>query len=117
MLTGCKNIAEAEKAGEHEVFVPAWGIRLSTEKPVRDGLKAVGIRAHDFHPDEQKNRFPVSIVREMEEPFEWISEFRYAAQAPGSPAVWWRYPKVSRTGKKQEVLGVPPGDVLLLYGE
>jgi molybdate transport system ATP-binding protein len=117
MLTGCKNIAEAEKAGEREVFVPAWGIRLAAEKPVRDGLKAVGIRAHSFDPDEPRNRFPVSIVREMEEPFEWISEFRYSEQAPGSPAVWWRYPKASRTEKKQEVLGVPPEDVLLLYGE
>lgn len=117
VLTGCKNIAEAGKAGEREVFVPAWGIRLAAEKPVRDGLKAVGIRAHSFDPDEPRNRFPVSIVREMEEPFEWIGEFRYAEQAPESPAVWWRYPKASRTEKKQEVLGVPPEDVLLLYGE
>ena len=117
VLTGCKNIAGAEKTGGQEVFVPAWNLSLVTEKPVRSGLKAVGIRAHSFDPEERANRFPVSILREMEEPFAWISEFRFAEQAPESPAVWWRYPKVSGRTAPPEALGVPPEDILLLYGE
>ena len=115
MLTGCKNIAEARKTGEWEVFVPAWGIRLATAKPVRDGLTAVGIRAHDFHPDTRENSFPVSVLQEMEEPFEWISEFRYPGQDPGSPALWWRYAREFRKAKPPERLGVDPEHVLLLY--
>ena len=117
VLTGCKNIAEAEKTGAQEVFVPAWNIHLTTEKPVRDGLKAVGIRAHDFSPEEPGNRFPVRILHEMEEPFEWISEFRYHEQEPGSPAVWWRYAREFRRDDPPGTLGVSPTKVLLLYGE
>lgn len=115
VLTGCKNIAEAQKTGEHEVIVPEWGIRLTTGKLVRDDLKAVGIRAHDFHPDTKENRFSVRILRETEEPFEWISEFRYEHQAAGSPAVWRRYPREFRTSEPPKQLGVAPADVLLLY--
>ena len=115
VLTGCKNIVEAQKTGEHEVIVPEWGIRLTTGKPVRDGLKAVGIRAHDFHPDTEENCFPVRILRETEEPFEWISEFRYEHQAAGSPPVWRRYSREFRTNEPPKQLGVAPADVLLLY--
>lgn len=115
VLTGCKNIAAAEKAGEREVLIPDWGIRLKTGKPVDDGLKAVGIRAHDFNPDQQENRIPVRILQEIEEPFEWISEFRCEGQAPESPAVWWRYPRELRREKPPEALGVSPEKILLLY--
>ena len=117
VLTGCKNIAKAEKTGEHEVFVPAWNIHLRTGKPVWDGLKSIGIRAHDFSPEEPCNRFPVRILQEMEEPFEWISEFRYHEQEPGSPAVWWRYAREFRRDDSPGALGVSPENVLLLYGE
>ena len=117
MRTGGKNIAEAKKTGEQEVFVPAWNIHLRTEKTVRDGLKAVGIRAHDFSPEESFNRFPVRVLHEMEEPFEWISEFRYDEQEPGSPTVWWRYAREFRRENPPGVLGVSPANVLLLYGE
>jgi len=115
VLTGCKNIAKAEKAGEREVFVPDWNIHLTTRSPVRDDLCAVGIRAHYFHPTVGRNCFPVRIVREMEEPFAWVSEFRYEAQTPESPALWWRYPKDKRAAGIPEKLGVSPADILLLY--
>ena len=115
ILTGCKNIVPAEKTGEREVFVPEWGIRLKTGVTVRDGLKAIGIRAHDFRPDEPGNRFPVRILQEIEEPFEWISEFRWQTQSAGSEPVWWRYSRDSRKQNPPEALGVAPADVLLLY--
>lgn len=114
-MTGCKNIAAAKKAGEREVFVPEWNIYLETGKPVRDNLQAVGIRAHDFHPDEQTNRFPVRVLQEMEEPFEWISEFLYQNQNPGSAPLWWRYPREFRCQEPPEELGVSPDHILLLY--
>ena len=114
-LTGCKNIVAARKTGEKEVFVPEWNLRLSTQKPVKDGLKAIGIRAHYFHPNTPANQFPISVVREMEEPFEWVTEFRYAGQDPNSPAVWWRYSKEKRPSKAPERLGISPANILLLY--
>ena len=115
ILTGCKNIAEAQKLDEHTVEVPAWGIRLNTAQEVKDGLKAVGIRAHYFNSSTAHNRFPVVYVEEMEEPFETIIQFRYAGQDQTSPSVWWRIPKDKRPAQFPAELGVSPANVLLLY--
>ena len=116
-LTGCKNIAAARKTGEREVFVPEWNIRLNTAGSVKDNLRAVGLRAHYFHPETPANSYPVMVIREMEEPFEWVAEFRYAGQAPGSPAVWWRYSKEKRPARYPDRLGIAPANILLLYDE
>ena len=115
VLTGCKNIAPARKVGDHEVEVPNWGIRLQTAQAVRDGLTAIGIRAHYFNTQTKQNRYPVQYVEEMEEPFEVILQFRYEGQAPDSPPVWWRLSKEKRPGEFPEVLGISPANILLLY--
>ena len=70
ILTGCKNIASAEKRGEHEVYIPEWGVTLTTAQSVGDDVKAIGIRAHYFNPTAPTNRFAVEYIEEMEEPFE-----------------------------------------------
>ncbi len=114
-LTGCKNIADAVKAGEYEVDVPGWGVRLTTAQPVREGLRAVGIRAHYFHPRAAANRFPVRFAGEIEGPFEYIAQFRYHGQPGESQAVWWRLPKEKRTGAFPDELGVAPANIMLLY--
>ena len=50
----------------------------------------------------------------MEEPFEWVSEFRYEGQDPGSPAVWWRYAKENRLPEPPAALGIRPDAILQL---
>ena len=113
-LTGCKNIARAVKAGEYEVDVPEWGIRLTAAKPVPDDIRAVGLRAHYFHPRAAANRFAVRLDSELEEPFEWILLFRYEEQDAASPALWWRLPKDKKPSAMPEALGIAPENVLLL---
>ena len=115
VITGCKNIFPARKCGDFEVELPILGIRLKTARPVEDGLAAVGIRAHYFHPSAPHNRYPVRFVEEMEEPFETILQFRYAGQDPSSPPAWWRIPKEKRPQSFPAELGVAPANVLLLY--
>ncbi len=114
-LTGCKNVAPARKAGEYEVEVPSWGVTLQTAQPVRDGIKAVGIRAHYFNAKTAQNRYPVDYLGEMEEPFEWIVEFRYRDQSPDALPIWWRVPKDRRPADFPAEFGVAPVNVLLLY--
>ena len=114
-LTGCKNIVPARKTGEYEVEVPDWGIRLQTAQPVREDVKAVGIRAHYFNPRTAQNRYAVEYLGEMEESFEWIVEFRYVTQRPGTPPVWWRVPKDRRPQVFPAEFGVAPVNVLPLY--
>ena len=95
--------------------IPSWGVRLQTAQPVGEGLKAVGVRAHYFHPGTRQNRFPVVYAEEMEEPFETILQFRYAGQTPDSPPLWWRLPKDKRPADFPKELGIAPVNIHLLY--
>ena len=115
MLTGCKNVVSAQKTGENTVFVPDWGVSLRTAAPVREEIQAIGIRAHAFDPNENENRFPVSWIGEMEEPFEWIMQFRFFGQNDDSAPVWRRFSKNIDTEQRPAHLGVAPKDILLLY--
>ena len=113
-LTGCKNIAAARRAGEHEVEVPAWGVRLTAAGIVPEELTAVGIRAHSFSPREGRNAQSVTCIQALEEPFEWSVLFRFAGQDSGSPELWWRMPKGERPQRPPRTLGVAPEHILLL---
>ncbi|MBQ9308894.1 MAG: ATP-binding cassette domain-containing protein [Clostridia bacterium] len=115
VLTGCKNQAAARKIGTYEMEVPEWNVRLTTSQPLRDDLCAVGIRAHYFHPLCPQNRLPVTLVREMEEPFEWVLQFRFPGQAEESQSLWWRLPKDKRPQSFPDTLGIAPVNVLPLY--
>ena len=115
VLTGCKNIAAAKRIDEFRVEVPEWGIQLETKDRVREGLCAVGIRAHYFNPNAVQNRYGVRFVEEMEEPFETILHFRWEGQSEDSPAVWWRLNKEKRPQSFPKELGVAPANILLLY--
>ena len=115
ILTGCKNIAAAEKRGEREVYVPEWGVTLTTARPVGDGIKAIGIRAHYFNSATPSNRYEVEYFEEMEEPFEWIIEFRFKSAAADAPSVWWRVAKDKRPQVFPDALGIAPANILLLY--
>lgn len=114
ILTGCKNIAGARKVGEYQVEIPEWGICLKTAEPVPDEIRAVGIRAHYFHPRGRENVYPVKFSRVMEEPFENTVMFRYANQPEGTKDLWWRLPKERWKGEMPEKLGISPKNVLLL---
>ncbi len=115
-LTGCKNISAARKTGEYELEAIDWGIRLATALPLREGLTAVGIRAHYFNPKTAHNRLPVRFTRQLEEPFEWTLQFRCAAQRADKPDLWWRIPKDRCPNPLPDTLGVAPVNVLPLYG-
>lgn len=114
-LTGCKNLAAAEKVDDHTVWVKDWGVSLSCADAVEEGLTGIGIRAHYFHPNARQNRLPVFPVNQVEEPFEWILQFRFPSQKEGTPSVWWRIPKEKKPAAFPAELGVAPENVLLFY--
>ena len=113
-LTGCKNISHARKTGEYELEALDWGVRLVTTLPVPEDVRAVGIRAHYLNPRAGRNSHPVRLAGEMEEPFEWILEFRWEGQREGSMPLWWRVPKDRRPVQFPGEPGVSPVNVLPL---
>ncbi|MDR2192812.1 MAG: ATP-binding cassette domain-containing protein [Endomicrobium sp.] len=74
LLTGCKNISAAKKAAENQVWAADWNIILETDKPVRNDVKFVGVRAHNirFGTGAGKNIFRCRVSRVFEENFEMI---------------------------------------------
>jgi len=114
VLTGCKNIADAEKRGSHDVFVPSWNVVLHTEDEVQDGLCAVGVRAHSFSSQRNENEQPIVVTECVEQPFEWVIKFRYANQCVNSEDLWWRFPKEHFPSSMPSQLGIRREDVLPL---
>ena len=114
-LTGCKNIFPARKVDDHTIFVPDWGVDLHPARMVEDGLVAMGVRAHSFRPEEERNPLAVHCVGKMEEPFEWIIRMRAEGQTAGSPDLWWRVSKEIVPETMPTRLGVAPEQVLLFY--
>ena len=115
ILTGCRNVTDAQKAGDTRVFVPAWGVTLETGRPVNESLCAVGVRAHAFSQSAAENRFPVRILETQEAPFEWTTRFCYASHFVDAPPVQWKLPKGDAPLAVPEALGVQASDILLLY--
>ena len=115
LLTGCKNVAAAKKAGAYSVEVPAWGIRLTTTSAVGEDLCAIGVRAHYFDPHTAANRFSVRLTGEIEGPFEYNAQFRYQNQLEESQDIWWLVAKEKRTEEFPVSLGVDPAHIMLLY--
>ena len=115
VLTGCKNVVEANKAGEYQVFVPAWGVHFVVSQPVRDDLCAIGVRARYFSPHIAENRFPIRCVDEIEGLFESDVQFRYENQTEQSGNVYWIRPKEQMAEQFPTGLGVAPYSIMLLY--
>ena len=116
ILTGCKNVADARKCGEHTVEIPAWGgLQLTVAEPVRDDVCAIAIRAHYFSDNASENTFPVTITGTMEEPFERIVQFRVAGQDEDAPDIWWRYSKETQRSAAPTHLGVAANAINPLY--
>ena len=112
-ITGCKNIAPAQKAGEYRLYVPDWGITLDAAKPVSDNVKAVGIRAHSFG-EVSENSYPVEVLGIAEGPFEDTLRFRYKGQSGASDDLWQRIPHSLRPPVPPDGMGVRAEDVLAL---
>ena len=103
-LTGCKNIASAQRIDSHHVCIPAWGITLTLQREIPDDIRFVGFRAHEFLPvwkssEEDpvlwngtfpkgiaENRIPVKVESVAELPF----ERKYFLQSrEGSEKICW----------------------------
>lgn len=100
VLSGCKNISPVRFLDEEHLLAQDWGIILFCQN-VPPGIKAVGIRAHDFMPagedglaDENhgtcESLFPVNNIRVEERLFEWDVFFRAKAECG---EILWKVPK------------------------
>ncbi|MDO4295153.1 MAG: ABC transporter ATP-binding protein, partial [bacterium] len=117
-ITGCKNIAFAQKTGSHSLQIPEWKLALTLPYEIPEALCAVGIRAHAFsiQPTAGPSCHPISVhfCGEMEEPFEWILQFRIQGQDKDTPPIWWRFAKETYPKELPKTLYFQSSDLLLL---
>ena len=114
LLTGCKNIVEAEYVSVNEVAVPKWGVNFAVDEAL-EGLKYIGIRAHYFKEKIEENSYPVVVTEKIEEPFAWIVKFRYEGQNPDSDDIWLRMSKDGGGSTDPLRVGIKKEDVICLY--
>lgn len=71
-LSGCKNVTEAERAGEYCVHVPRWGVNVTTAQPVPEDVKYLGIRAFYIEDAEGpgENNYHVKVARVSDSRFD-----------------------------------------------
>lgn len=75
LLTGCKNISAAVRTGEYTLYAKDWHTELQSAKPVPDGLRYVGFRAHYFEIMTDKrfeNTMELPVLRIIEDVFSMI---------------------------------------------
>ncbi|MEC4184989.1 ATP-binding cassette domain-containing protein [Adlercreutzia sp. R21] len=71
-LSGCKNATFAERAGEHAVYLPRWGVTVHTAEVVPADVKCLGVRAFYVERVEGpgKNCYHVRVDRTSDSRFE-----------------------------------------------
>ena len=114
ILTGCKNIVPARKAGATTVAVPDWGLCLETGRPVPEAVRAIAIREQAFSAEAGENEYPVEILKVVDQPFSRLVQFRYRSQTVPGPLTW-RLETGPRLQHLPEKLGVAGTYIILLY--
>lgn len=124
-LSGCKNISRAEKISEDRVLALDWGIVLKTSFPVKEGVRYVGIHAHDFKPVDEYNTgedniFAFRLVDISEGPFELniLLVNQNDKDVSMENTIWWKVGKqeweVLLKEKLPQYFRVAPNDIMLL---
>ena len=118
MVSGCKNITEAERIDTYRVYVPSWDAEFTTSTPVTFEKGYIGIRAHSFEMADNgygdKNCVCIDTSEVNEEPFEWTVSFK---TAKSSEWIQWKVSKELWQYSQDSIpkrLWVKPENIMLL---
>ena len=127
-LTGCKNISQAIKTGEHEIYAKDWDLRLnfSEQTEIPSDLTHVGIRAHEIRPvtsqnisineSTKLNIMNCQLIRVSEAPFEMYLILGNKG-GKGQKPLWWKVTKKEwkEIGEKApSMVELPPEHIIFL---
>ena len=104
VLTGCKNISDVKYISDNVIEALDWGQRFTFSKDLPKGIKAVGIRAHEFKPvwEESANNLIEFRLKSLAKlPF----EDNYYLSTKGTGDITWLVQKDVQ--EKIELNGLP----------
>lgn len=119
-LSGCKNFAALHPGPAPGLIeAPEWGLTLEASVPWREGVTALGLRAHHLHPAEagEANAFPCQVLRVTEDASAIFVALRPEAAPPGAPPLWMELPKdawAALPDQTRLLAAVRPEDLMLL---
>ena len=101
------------------MFLPDWGLTLSCGRPVPEGVRRIGIRAHHIRPAAPggENCFACTVERVVEDVFSTIVLLRPEGAAPEVPLLRMELDKEAWQAvpdKSHLTVSVPPEAILLL---
>ena len=70
-LSGCKNYTRIVPKGDRRFWAADWGVELTSETEIKEGVQYAGVRAHHVRLAEEAgvNAFPCKVLRVSEELF------------------------------------------------
>lgn len=85
-LSGCKNVVDVKRTGDHTVFSPQWGVTLHIPGGVPDGTKALGVRASYLERASEpgENVFLMRVDRVSDSRFERSAQLAFLDREPGA---------------------------------
>ena len=116
-LSGCKNYADAVPKGD-KVYLPDWNLTLNCGRPVPNGVRRMGVRAHFVTPTEgqEENTFSCSVLRAVEDVFNTIVLLRPEGAEPDAPLLRMELEKMAWRAiqpKERLLVSICPRDILL----
>lgn len=117
-ITGCKNLASAQKSSPRTLSVPAWNAVLTVREDIPEDTTAVGLRAHFMLPADApgENTLPLLDPEVNETPFSVTVMFR-----AGKSRIRWEvdrsaWREIAQAGLPK-YLRVDPAGVMCLRDE
>lgn len=116
-LSGCKNYADAVPKGD-KVYLPEWNLTLNCGRPVPDGVRRMGVRAHFVTPAEgqEENTFSCAVLRAVEDVFNTIVLLRPEGAGADAPLLRMELEKMAWRAiqpKERLLVSICPRDILL----
>ena len=112
ILTGCKNVVEAEFADENHVFVPGWNVKLEAHG-CTEHVRYLGIRMREICAGDGVNSISCRVLEEIENPF---SNTLLLQAADGGTPIQWDLPKAlwQKLRGDRVQIRIPPERIMLL---
>lgn len=112
-MVGYQNLTSAQWVDDHHLFLPSWGISLTTQEAITPEICGVAIHQRSFQITGMENPIPVTVVGGMDTPDHHISLLGTAQMGADTKPIWWQVE--GEKAASVTTLWVSPSHVLPLY--